>query len=265
MEDNINDKQNKLIESFQSFMKIDKLFSNVIKFLPYPVEVYAPDGTSVFVNKAMLSEYHIMDSDMIVGKYNIFNDPYIIALGGLEKLKRAFQGETVFIRDIKVPLEEIRKSYEVQDIDVEAIYQDITIYPIMNDEKQVIYVVAFLINNRIYYGRNEIEKAKEYIESGWLNGFDLNEIARTVGFSKAHFIKLFKKNTGFTPHEYYINYKISRLREKLLDLNLSITQAFAACNMDYNGYSAGLFKKKTGLSPSAYRRMSEKHNISYKE
>lgn len=148
---------------------------------------------------------------------------------------------------------------------MEAIYQDITIYPILNDEKQVIYVVAFLINRRVYRGRNEIEKAKEYIESHWSEKFDLVETAKEVGFSKAHFIKLFKQHTGLTPHDYYINYKISRLREKLLDTNLSIAQAFAACNMDYNGHSAGLFKKKTGLSPSAYRRMTQRNKIVYKK
>jgi AraC family transcriptional regulator len=72
--------------------------------------------------------------------------------------------------------------------------------------------------------------------------------------SKAHFTKLFKQNTGVTPKEYYINYKISKLKEKLLDTNLSIAQAFAACNMNYNGYSASLFKKKVGLSPSEFRK-----------
>jgi AraC-like DNA-binding protein len=65
---------------------------------------------------------------------------------------------------------------------------------------------------------------------------------------------LFKKNTGITAHEYYINYKISKVKEKLLDTNLSIAEAFAACNMDYNGYYARIFKEKTGVSPSAYRK-----------
>jgi AraC family transcriptional regulator len=34
------------------------------------------------------------------------------------------------------------------------------------------------------------------------------------------------------------------LKEKLLDTNLSIAQAFAACNMNYNGHSARVFKEK---------------------
>jgi len=52
-----------------------------------------------------------------------------------------------------------------------------------------------------------------------------------------------------------LNYKISKLKEKLLDTNLSVSQAFAACNMDYNGYYARIFREKTGISPSDYRKL----------
>jgi len=242
-------------------MDQDKLFSNVIMFLPFPVEVYAPDGTSLFINKAMMDEYHLSNPEPVIGKYNIFEDPYIIASGRMEEVKNAFRGETVFFHDIKLPLEAIQNQYNVHDFELEAVYQDITLFPILNEDKQVIYVVAFLINRRVYHGRNEIEKAKEYIESHWMEKFDLIETAKTVGFSKAHFIKVFKQHTGLTPHDYYINYKICRLRELLMDNNLTIAQAFAACNMDYNGYWAGLFKKKTGLSPSGYRKMMEKNKL----
>jgi AraC-like DNA-binding protein len=41
----------------------------------------------------------------------------------------------------------------------------------------------------------------------------------------------------------------------LLDPNLTIAQAFTACNMDYNGHSARVFKEKTGVSPSVYRKV----------
>jgi len=250
-------KQKDIIESFQSFFGMDELLAKVIEFFPYPIQVYAPDGTSVLVNKALLDEYNVPSPDMIVGKYNVLKDPDVIATGQLNMLKRAFQGETVFFRDIKVPLEEIAKRYGIEDLDMKAVYQDITVFPILDDMKQVIYVAAFLVNRRVYRGKNEIEKAKEYIENHWLDRFDADKIAKAACLSKAHFTKLFKKHTGMTPHEYYINYKISKLKEKLLDDNLSIAQAFAACNMDYNGHSARLFRKIVGVSPSEYRKMSE--------
>ncbi|MGI6449182.1 MAG: helix-turn-helix domain-containing protein [Desulfitobacteriia bacterium] len=252
---NLEVRENDIIESFQSLFGKKELLAKVIEYFPYPIQVYAPDGTSVLVNKAVLAEYHISSPDMIVGKYNVFKDPAVIASGQLPVLKRAFQGETVFFRDVRVPLVEIAERYGMQDFDMEAVYQDITVFPILNNQKQVIYVAAFLINRRVYRGKDVIAKAKEYIESHWLDKFNADATAKAACLSKAHFIKLFKKHTGITPHEYYINYKISKLKEKLLDADLSIAQAFAACNMEYNGHSARVFRDKTGLSPSAYRKM----------
>ena len=250
-------RQNNIIESFQSFFGKEELLAKVIEFFPYPIQVYAPDGTSVLVNRAMLAEFHNVSPDMVVGKYNIFKDPYIIASGQLHAVKRAFQGETVFFLDVRVPLEDITERYGIKDLDVEALYQDVTVFPILNDMNQVVFVVALLINRRVYRGKSEIEKAKEYLESHWLDKFNADETAKAACLSKAHFTKLFKKHTGVTPYEYYINYKISKLKEKLLDTNLSVAQAFAACNMDYNGHSAKLFKDKVGVSPSEYRKISE--------
>jgi AraC-like DNA-binding protein len=252
-------RQKDIVASFQWLSEKEELLARVIKYFPYPIQIYAPDGKSVLVNNALLDEYNVSSPDMVVGKYNIFKDPDIIATGQMDKIKLAFQGETVFFQDVKVPLESIVERYGLRDLDLEAVYQDITLFPIFDEEQKVIYVAAFLINRRVYRGKDEIEKAKEYIESHWREPFNLRETAKAACLSKAQFAKLFKKHTGLTPHEYYINYKIERLKEKLLDTNLTIAQAFAACNMNYNGHSAKLFKEKVGVSPSVYRKMSVKN------
>ena len=129
--------QNGISELLRSSLGREELLTKVIECFPYPIEVYAPDGTTVLVNRAMLNEYHISDPDEVVGKYNLFKDPFIIASGQINAVKKAFQGETVFFPDVKVPLEEIAKRYRIRDLDVEAVYQDITLFPIPDDKQKV--------------------------------------------------------------------------------------------------------------------------------
>lgn len=250
---NIQNEQSNVQRSFQSAFENEGLQAKIIEFFPYPIQVYSPEGTSVMVNQALLREYHIPSSDMIIGKYNIFMDPSVIEAGFLKHKEKLFMGETIYLVDIKVPYKDIALRYGIEDFDLEAVYQDITIFPILDRCKKVSNIVALLINRRVYHGKNEIIEARKYIENQWLNPFDMNETAKAAGLSKTHFMRLFKKNTGMTPHEYYMNLKINKVKEKLLDPDLSIAQAFAACGADYNGHLARVFKEKVGTTPSQYR------------
>lgn len=239
-------------DALKSFSELE-LSARAIESLPYPVEVYGPDGTTVSMNAALLLEYGAIDASLVIGKYNLLNDPSVVATGRLHELTPVFQGETVYFYDIRVPLEDISERYGIHDFDVESVYQDITVFPMISDAGKVTHVVALLVNRRVYRAKDEIEKAREYIESHWLDRFDVDETARIVSLSRAYFTRLFKKHTGKTPYEYYLDYKLNQLANMLLDANVTISEAFAACNMKYNGHSARLFRRKLGVSPSAYR------------
>ncbi len=73
--------------------------------------------------------------------------------------------------------------------------------------------------------------------------------------SRYHYTRLFKRHTGMTPYNYHQEVRIGKIKEKLCDIKLSITQAFEACGADYNGNMAKVFKRKTGMTPSQYRAM----------
>jgi transcriptional regulator GlxA family with amidase domain len=65
---------------------------------------------------------------------------------------------------------------------------------------------------------------------------------------------MFKKETGTTPYGYYQDIKIRKLKDALRDTNLSVTQAFAACGVEYSGNLAKVFKEKVGMTPTQYRK-----------
>ncbi len=254
MIDDIKEKQSSIAESIQSAFQNEELLAKIIEFCPFQIEVFSPDGTSVLVNRAALDEFNIPSADLVIGKYNLLKDPSIHAMGYMDEVKKAFCGETVFFSDIRAPLDDVIEKYGINDCDLEAIYHDITLFPIKDSQERLTFVVAILYPRRVYRNINEIIRAKEYIESHWRETFDVNETAKAVGLSRTHFTRLFKKHTYMTPHDYYISFKIRKLKEKLSDSNLSISQVFTACGLDYNGHYAKVFKEKTGVSPSQYRK-----------
>jgi PAS domain-containing protein len=97
VKDTIQEKQSSMIESFQSAFKNEELLAKIIELCPFQIEVFNPDGISVLVNQAALKEFNIPSADMVIGKYNLLKDPSIQAMGYMDEVKKAFQGETVFL------------------------------------------------------------------------------------------------------------------------------------------------------------------------
>lgn len=230
------------------------LFHELINRFPYPIQIFAPDGVLVMVNPAFIQEFHIQDVDAIIGKYNLLEDPTLSDHGALYNVENAFAGNIVVARDFKVPVHVVKNMLNIPVDEIEAIYQDITTIPLMDASGKLLCVVNILITKRTSVIRAEISRAMRFIENHWLEEFNIAEVAKAVHLSPAHFSRLFKEYTTMTPREYYINSKLDRVQERLVDANLSITQAFEACGLHYHSHYAKLFKNKTGFSPSEYRK-----------
>ncbi len=257
MKDQIEHAQRSLAQSFQSLLEGQELLAKVIECFPYPIQIFSPDGTARMINKAALEMIGIRSEESHVGKYNVFEDPVVRELGFMDQVKQVLKGKTIYLYDFNAPYKDLIRYFDVVDRDIQTISADITCFPLVNADGVMEYFAAVFIFKKVYRGKEEIGLGKKYIETHWQEPFNVAETAKAACLSKAHFTKLFKKHTGVTPHEYYTDYKISKLKEKLLDTNLSVAQAFAACNMNYNGHYARLFREKVGVSPSVYRKMSE--------
>src|SRR5262249_12518240 len=82
----------------------------------------------------------------------------------------------------------------------------------------------------------------------------LQALANESGYSRVHFVRLFKAATGYSPHNYLLNLKLERARELLKKPSMSLIDIALDCGFSSHSDMSRLFHKFVGVTPSAYRR-----------
>ena len=101
-----------------------------------------------------------------------------------------------------------------------------------------------------------IENARLYIQEHIQEDLRIEDLARNSLMSTYHFIRVFKKETNMTPHEYIINYRILIAKILLSESNLSINEICYQSGFSSASIFCGTFKKWVGETPTAYRKKS---------
>ncbi len=97
---------------------------------------------------------------------------------------------------------------------------------------------------------NSAQNLLEFIS---YNTTNLEEAAKLANCSVAHFIRLFKNQTGKTPWAVVMERKIAKAKELLITTPLSIKEIAHQLNFEHSDYFAKAFSKHTGLTPKKYR------------
>jgi AraC family transcriptional regulator len=82
----------------------------------------------------------------------------------------------------------------------------------------------------------------------------LQALANESGYSRVHFVRMFRAATGYSPHNYLLNLKLERVRELLKTPAKSLIDIALDCGFSSHSHMTRLFRKMVGVTPSAYRR-----------
>lgn len=104
-------------------------------------------------------------------------------------------------------------------------------------------------------GKNyKIERAKKFIEKNYDKMVNLKDVADELCLSPKYFSRLFKEDTGVGFNDYKLKIRTQKAQNLLAQTDYSINQI--AERFGYKNLESfiRLFKKTTGMTPTAYRK-----------
>jgi len=104
---------------------------------------------------------------------------------------------------------------------------------------------------KVYLYRR-IVQAKLFIDRNYHERINLNMVSGKAFFSGYHFIRLFSKIYGVTPHQYLIRVRMEKAK-LLLKTDMPVQQVCFAVGFDSVGSFTSLFKRQVGANPAQYR------------
>ncbi len=92
-----------------------------------------------------------------------------------------------------------------------------------------------------------------YMKSHLGEKLTIEEICENVHYNKSYIFRIFKRETGKTPMDYFVRLKVERAKQLLREGNLNIAQIAENLAFDTANYFSKTFKKIAGTTPASYK------------
>jgi len=96
-------------------------------------------------------------------------------------------------------------------------------------------------------------QARDTMDRCYADALDIEWLARSVGLSRAHFIRSFRRTFGEPPHRYLQRRRLERAMTLLRDTDRSITEICLDVGFASLGTFSRTFRDVMGESPREYR------------
>src|ERR1700712_1530192 len=96
-------------------------------------------------------------------------------------------------------------------------------------------------------------RAKDLADARYAEPLGVEEMARAVGLSRAHFSREFRRAFGETPHGYLLTRRLERAAALLRGTDKSVADICIAVGWDSVGSFTTSFSRMFDKSPTAYR------------
>src|SRR5258705_13821967 len=110
------------------------------------------------------------------------------------------------------------------------------------------FIDEIALSNRAL--RRVLDKMRAEVASD----LNLNSLAAESGYSKSHFLRVFRVGVGCSPHQWLTQLRIERAKKMLQTESTPLINIAAACGFSSHAHFSNTFRQLAGGTPSIYRR-----------
>jgi AraC family transcriptional regulator len=99
-----------------------------------------------------------------------------------------------------------------------------------------------------------LKRVLDRMEHSFQSEISLASLAEEAGYSRGHFLKMFRTSMGMTPHRYLLKRRTDHARTLLKRPGISIIDVAADCGFSSQAHLTQVFRKHVGVTPGDYRR-----------
>lgn len=100
----------------------------------------------------------------------------------------------------------------------------------------------------------QLRRVIEYVHEQIDQDIHVVQLAAIAGLSSAHFAQMFRRSTGYAPHQYVLRTRIERAKRMLRSTERRVIDIAISCGFQTPQHFARVFKKFCDATPASYRR-----------
>jgi AraC family transcriptional regulator len=99
-----------------------------------------------------------------------------------------------------------------------------------------------------------LQKVTDRMRADLCADITVSALASECAYSPAHFLRLFRNATGYTPHRYLLRLRLEAAQQMLTRNPRSLIDVAAHCGFSSHAHLTRMFHKIVGVTPSTFRR-----------
>lgn len=109
-------------------------------------------------------------------------------------------------------------------------------------------------NSSNFLSGPRLRRVIDRMQAALSSDLDLKTLAVESGYSRNHFLRMFRAATGYSPHQYLLRLRLKRAQEMMTNKSIHLDDIALECGFSSHSHLSSAFRHILGVTPSEYRR-----------